>query len=94
MPHQELEERRLAHSVRADNTDDRSCGYGEGHVIKEQSVAKDFAQSLHLNDLVSKARTRWYVDLIRFVARLEVLRTELVKTSEAGLIFCLASFRI
>ena len=94
MPHQELEERRLTHAIRTDNTDDRPCGYGEGHVVKEQSVTKDFAQSLHLNNLVSKTRTGWYIDLIGLVARLEVLRTEFVKTSKAGFVFCLTSFRI
>src|SRR6185437_14913943 len=85
---------RLAGAVRADDADDAAAGKAERQVVYEQALAVTLAQSLDLDDELAESLPGRNVDLVGLVALLELARSQLLVTLQAGLALRLAGLRV
>ena len=72
LAHDHLEQRRLAHAVRADHAHDAVARQAERQIVDQHALAEGLVQVLDLEDLVAQARAHGNVD----VGVVDALRTQ------------------
>ena len=90
----QLEQRGLARTVAADDTDDGTLGNGEGQVVEQQLVLETLGDVVQLDDLVAQTRSRRNVDLVGLVALLEITGLHFLEAVETRLALGLTALGI
>ena len=91
---QHAQEGSLAGAVATDDSDYAALGHGETQVIDQGLVTKALAEVFDFNDLVTQAWSGWNVQLLGFVAFLELLRVQFLEASNTSLALGLATLGI
>ena len=84
----------FACAVTANDADDRPRRNGEGNIFVEQAITKSFADTFHFYDLVAQTGSGRDIDLVGFVALLEILRAHFFETGKAGFALRLPAFGV